>query len=149
MFPPDVIENVGHWLALPPQSLSRLGERGEGAALGVGTLLGARAWDRQHRFRVVLGPMPMADYLRFLPEGASLPRLIDWFATMCAIRSNGTSTCSCAARKYRASRSVAASGSVTPRGCCRASPRATPDSLSSNPSVHMAVRHPRIKKWPT
>jgi type VI secretion system protein ImpH len=76
--PADVIENVGYWLALPPQSLSRLGQRSEGAALGVGTLLGARAWDRQHRFRVVLGPMPMADYLRFLPAGASLSRLIDW-----------------------------------------------------------------------
>jgi type VI secretion system protein ImpH len=76
--PAGVIENVGHWLALPPLSRSRLGGNDEGAALGVGTLLGARAWDRQHRFRVVLGPMPLADYLRFLPGGASLPRLIDW-----------------------------------------------------------------------
>jgi len=66
------------WLLLPPQSLSRIGTKNEGAALGVGTVLGARAWDRQHRFRVVLGPLPMADYLRFLPGGASLPRLVDW-----------------------------------------------------------------------
>ena len=76
--PADVVENVGHWLLLPPQSLSRIGTKNEGAALGVGTVLGARAWDRQHRFRVVLGPLPMADYLRFLPGGASLPRLVDW-----------------------------------------------------------------------
>jgi type VI secretion system protein ImpH len=76
--PADVIENVGHWLALPSASLSRLGRRTGGATLGVDTLLGARTWDRQHRFRVVLGPLAMADYLRFLPGGASLPRLVDW-----------------------------------------------------------------------
>jgi type VI secretion system protein ImpH len=76
--PSAVIENVGHWLALPPGAQSRLGAGNESAALGAGTLLGARTWDRQHRFRVVLGPLSMADYLRFLPEGKSLVRLVDW-----------------------------------------------------------------------
>jgi type VI secretion system protein ImpH len=76
--PADVIENVGHWLALPKASLTRLGAHDESAALGVGTLVGARTWDRQHRFRVVLGPLTIADYTRFLPGGASLEKLADW-----------------------------------------------------------------------
>jgi type VI secretion system protein ImpH len=41
-------------------------------------MLGARIFDRQHKFRVVLGPLSMRDYQRFLPGGASLVRLTDW-----------------------------------------------------------------------
>jgi type VI secretion system protein ImpH len=76
--PVDVRENVGHWMNLPAGSMSRLGTRDESARLGVGTMLGARVFDRQHKFRVVLGPLSMRDYQRFLPGGASLGRLADW-----------------------------------------------------------------------
>jgi type VI secretion system protein ImpH len=76
--PVDVLENVGHWMNLPAHSMSRLGTRDESARLGVGTMLGARIFDRQHKFRVVLGPLSMRDYKRFLPGGASLVRLTDW-----------------------------------------------------------------------
>jgi type VI secretion system protein ImpH len=76
--PADVLENVGHWMNLPAHSMSRLGARDESARLGVGTMLGARIFDRQHKFRVVLGPLSMRDYQRFLPGGASLVRLTDW-----------------------------------------------------------------------
>jgi type VI secretion system protein ImpH len=76
--PVDVVENVGHWMNLPAGSMSRLGTRDESARLGVGTMLGARVFDRQHKFRVVLGPLSLRDYQRFLPGGASLARLTDW-----------------------------------------------------------------------
>jgi type VI secretion system protein ImpH len=76
--PVDLLENVGHWMTLPATSTSRLGARDESARLGVGTMLGARVFDRQHKFRVVLGPLSMRDYQRFLPGGASLARLADW-----------------------------------------------------------------------
>jgi type VI secretion system protein ImpH len=76
--PVHVIENVGHWLNLPACALSRLGAMGDSARLGVGALLGARTWDRQHKFRVVLGPLSLAEYQRFLPGGSSLVRLADW-----------------------------------------------------------------------
>lgn len=76
--PVHVIENVGHWLRLPPSTLSRLGANGESARLGVATVLGARAWDRQHKFRVVLGPLSIDDYRRFLPGEPSLARVADW-----------------------------------------------------------------------
>jgi type VI secretion system protein ImpH len=76
--PVEVKENVGHWIDLPVRSLSRLGAADESGRLGMGTMLGARAWDRQHKFRVVLGPLSMVDYRRFLPDGLSLVRLADW-----------------------------------------------------------------------
>lgn len=68
---------VGHWMALPAESLTRLGAR-DSAALGVSTVMGARVWDAQHKFRIVIGPLDMVDYERFLPGGASLKRLVDW-----------------------------------------------------------------------
>ncbi len=44
--------------------------------LGRTALLGGRVWSRQHKFRIVIGPLPLADYLRLLPGGASFHRLI-------------------------------------------------------------------------
>jgi len=76
--PVKVKENVGHWIDLPARSLSRLGAADESGRLGLGTMLGGRAWDRQHKFRVALGPLSMTDYQRFLPGGASIVRLADW-----------------------------------------------------------------------
>ena len=39
-------------------------------------LLGARVWSRQHKFRVIFGPLGLQDYLRLLPGGLSFHRLI-------------------------------------------------------------------------
>ncbi|MCP3718344.1 type VI secretion system baseplate subunit TssG [Paraburkholderia sp. CNPSo 3281] len=77
-FPVEVVQNVGHWMKLPDAALTRVGSRDENARMGVGTMLGARVFDRQHKFRVVLGPLSLGDYERFLPGGASLVRLADW-----------------------------------------------------------------------
>ncbi|MEX3981061.1 type VI secretion system baseplate subunit TssG [Paraburkholderia sp. EG287A] len=76
--PVAVVQNVGHWMKLPEAALTRVGLRDESARIGVGTMLGARVFDRQHKFRVVLGPLSLDDYERFLPGGASLARLADW-----------------------------------------------------------------------
>jgi type VI secretion system protein ImpH len=69
-------EYVGHWLALPQGERSRLG--GTSARLAQGAVLGARAWDRQHKFRLCIGPLGLADYESFLPGGAALPKLVAW-----------------------------------------------------------------------
>lgn len=57
---------VGHWMQLGPGERTHLGR--EGAALGAGAVAGARVWDRQHKFRVHLGPLTLEQYRRFLPE---------------------------------------------------------------------------------
>ncbi|VXB13998.1 putative cytoplasmic protein [Burkholderia sp. 8Y] len=64
----------GNWIALPADSLTRLGD----ARLGVSAVAGTRVWDCQHKFRIVIGPLGYADFVRFLPGGASLRKLRDW-----------------------------------------------------------------------
>ncbi|WP_248323977.1 MULTISPECIES: type VI secretion system baseplate subunit TssG [unclassified Caballeronia] len=97
--PADVLESIasallrvpvrlepfrGHWMTLPLdertalRSLSaRFSARAASAAqLGRGALLGARVWDRQHAFRLVIGPLTLAQYEALLPGGAALPTLL-------------------------------------------------------------------------
>ena len=65
-------ELVGEWLELREESRLHLGTRRDSGCLGEGTVLGARVWERQHKFRIVLGPVGLDDYLRVLPGGTSL-----------------------------------------------------------------------------
>lgn len=64
----------GHWMPLARAERSRLGQRA-GATLGRSAVLGASVWDVQHKFRITLGPLSLAQYRRFLPGGADLLRL--------------------------------------------------------------------------
>jgi len=61
------------WMALPDDGRLRLGRAMAG--LGDTAVLGAAVRDAQHRFRIRLGPMAMADYRRFLPGGDALAEL--------------------------------------------------------------------------
>jgi type VI secretion system protein ImpH len=67
---------VGHWMALGDGERTHLAR--EGATLGAGAVLGRRVWDRQHKFRVRLGPLTLAEYEQFLPGGALVRKLVDW-----------------------------------------------------------------------
>jgi type VI secretion system protein ImpH len=74
--PVRVAEFTGAWLALPQADRTRLGGGARTAALGRSALLGGRVWSRQHKFRLIFGPLSLADYRRLLPGGASFRRLI-------------------------------------------------------------------------
>ncbi len=74
--PVTILEFIGEWVELPPASRCRLGSSPETGTLGVSAIAGAHMWSGQHKFRLVLGPLGLTDYLRFLPDGASLPRLV-------------------------------------------------------------------------
>ena len=67
---------IGAWLTLPPADRTRLGEGRRTAALGQTALLGGRVWSRQHKFRIVIGPLSLAEYERLLPGGGSFHRLV-------------------------------------------------------------------------
>ncbi len=71
-----VDEFVGNWLQLPQDCQSSLGRSSEAEQLGYGSVAGSQVWDRQSKFRIVLGRMSLAEFQRFLPSGESLPRLI-------------------------------------------------------------------------
>lgn len=66
----------GAWLGLPDSDRTRLGAGAETAELGKTGLLGARVWSRQHKFRVVFGPLKLDEYERLLPGGLSFHRLV-------------------------------------------------------------------------
>jgi type VI secretion system protein ImpH len=74
--PATVQEFVGAWLSIPPRARTRLGLLGGSAPrLGHDAVVGTRVYLRHHRFRLVLGPLGLADFLGFLPDGDSRAKL--------------------------------------------------------------------------
>lgn len=71
-----VREFVGHWMQLPLEACCRLGESPETGSLGMTATLGTQVWDCQYKFRIVLGPIGLADYERLLPGGRTLRRVV-------------------------------------------------------------------------
>ncbi len=67
---------IGVWLTLQETDRTALGTSPGTAALGQTALMGGRVWSRQHKFRVVFGPLSLADYQRLLPGGSSFHKLI-------------------------------------------------------------------------
>lgn len=73
--------HVAHWMSLPREDRTRLlpaaaAQRRHG--LGVDAVAGSRLWDRQSRFRLLIGPLGLSDYLRFLPGQPAQQQLRDW-----------------------------------------------------------------------
>ncbi|MDR1996507.1 type VI secretion system baseplate subunit TssG [Azonexus sp.] len=76
--PVTLEEFVPHWIDIDPGDLSYLGRPGPAAMLGEGAFAGEKILDRQHHFRLVIGPLSLEQYLTFTPTGQNLPLLIEW-----------------------------------------------------------------------
>jgi type VI secretion system protein ImpH len=63
----------GQWLELTTEDITHLGKKN--STLGYTALVGARVWDQQSKFRVVLGPMTFPNFQAFLPSGSANPSL--------------------------------------------------------------------------
>jgi type VI secretion system protein ImpH len=74
--PVSVESFCGAWLSLPQADSTCLAAGPETAALGRTALLGDRVWSRQHKFRIVFGPLSLAEYERLLPDGPSFHKLV-------------------------------------------------------------------------
>ena len=74
--PVKIVEFVGEWMEIQQNDHTRLGLSPEIASLGRSALLGAFVWGCQHKFRIVLGPMNLAQYLALLPGGMALAQLV-------------------------------------------------------------------------
>lgn len=68
-------EFVGEWMEIQSQEHSRLGYSPKVATLGQSCVLGAFVWGCQHKFRLILGPMNLSQYLSLLPGAAALAQL--------------------------------------------------------------------------
>jgi type VI secretion system protein ImpH len=74
--PVRIEEFVGHWMSLSTRERTYLSS--ENAVLGAGAVLGRRLWDRQHKFRIHLGPLTLDQFESFLPGTPALRKLVDW-----------------------------------------------------------------------
>lgn len=63
--PVRVIQFQGRWVRLGEENQTRLGVQNH--VLGVNTVCGEQTWDRQSKFRVRVGPLPLATFVGFLP----------------------------------------------------------------------------------
>ena len=70
--PVELIEFMGVWIELPDNAVCRLGEDPATGGLGTSAILGARVWECQQKFRVVVGPLGLEAYRRFLPGEPTL-----------------------------------------------------------------------------
>lgn len=69
--PVEVRPYCGEWLDIPADLHCRLGEQ----RLGSSMTLGGSTWQCQHKFEIVLGPLPRADFADFLPGARGLEEL--------------------------------------------------------------------------
>jgi type VI secretion system protein ImpH len=71
--PVQLEEFVGGWLDLPERLRTKLGVAG--TRLAVDAVVGVASFQRQHLFRIRVGPLDLATYLALLPGGERLDRL--------------------------------------------------------------------------
>lgn len=74
--PVSIEQFVGHWLNLPAEYHWRLGESALSSLLGKTTTIGESVFDCQSKFRIVIGPLGIKDYMSFLPGKFRQKRLI-------------------------------------------------------------------------
>ncbi|MEL4232033.1 UNVERIFIED_CONTAM: type VI secretion system baseplate subunit TssG, partial [Staphylococcus pseudintermedius] len=70
-------EYVLHWIAVADDEITRLGMPAPSSVIGNGALIGQAVPDMQYKFRLVIGPLTLEDYRRFLPGGNNLPVLTE------------------------------------------------------------------------
>lgn len=80
--PVEIEEFVGQWLDIPseycwvvPPSLPNV--QTAIGVLGESSRVGTQVYDRQSKFRVIVGPLSLEEYRRFLPGGDLLLRVIE------------------------------------------------------------------------
>lgn len=77
-FPARVEEFVLQWISLDKADHTSLGDQHTACTLGDGAILGDRLMVSQHKFRLIIGPLSLNDYLSFTPWGKDLPLLREW-----------------------------------------------------------------------
>ena len=76
--PVSIHQFVGRWTNLPEEYRCRLGVSPSNAQLGATSILGGSFWECQQTFKIIFGPMDVAQYLQFIPGSDSVLRLISW-----------------------------------------------------------------------
>jgi type VI secretion system protein ImpH len=64
-----ILQFFGQWLDLDGASITKLGQANSG--LGTTAIIGARVWEQQSKFRIVLGALTFNEFQAFLPSGTA------------------------------------------------------------------------------
>jgi len=75
--PIEIEQCLGGWYELAESDRSHLSPELERNQLGVGAFLGDKVWNQQDRFRIRVGPVSRSLFHEFLPDGKTLPKLIE------------------------------------------------------------------------
>jgi type VI secretion system protein ImpH len=70
--PVAIEEFVGDWVALPTGERWALSRSRETGTLGRTAVVGGRVWMRNHKFRIVLGPLSRRDFDSILPNSETM-----------------------------------------------------------------------------
>ena len=73
--PVYIEEFIGEWLKIPAENQLCLGMNLSGGQLGQNTTLGQYSWQRQFKFRLLIGAMDLAEYEKLLPDKSKLKLL--------------------------------------------------------------------------
>lgn len=76
--PVQVQAFVGHWMVLPADGIARLRSGPDAEVLGMTTVLGKKVWNAQHKFRLIIGPLDLAQAHSLLPGEPGMQRLEAW-----------------------------------------------------------------------
>jgi type VI secretion system protein ImpH len=76
--PVSIEEWLPTWIELADSQCTRLGHAGPPSVLGDGALLGTFIHDRQHSFRLIVGPLDLDRYLDFMPGTPALAAMTEW-----------------------------------------------------------------------
>jgi len=74
--PAQLREFIAHWMKIPATDRVQLGDGSLNGCLGSDTVIGERVWQRQDKFRIILGPLSLDQYEAFLPSGKSFDALV-------------------------------------------------------------------------
>ncbi len=75
--PVNIQELVGEWLDIPEDSYCYLDADESTGQLGVSAVIGARSWQCQHKFRILIGPLTLKQYEMILPTAENLVNIRD------------------------------------------------------------------------
>lgn len=67
--PVTVQQFSGGWRTIEPDQRTAMGKSGKNQLLGQTIVLGGRIWDQQGGLRIAVGPLPLDQFLHFLPDG--------------------------------------------------------------------------------
>jgi type VI secretion system protein ImpH len=73
----QVCQFTGKWHSIEPDQWTRIGRGGQNQRIGMGVVLGTRVWNQAGSFEVRIGPLPMRQFLDFLPTGTAFRPLVE------------------------------------------------------------------------